>query len=199
MSGEETQAKGADGARRAKLWLDATTRVNVQWVNPDRVAIPKLSFNWADGGEPFSFDLGGILIGEELQGQEFLAECKKYATASDQNKHYDKYLAQCYRAFEMRADRCDNFMWITWSPFNVTDWDQILSVPRVRSSVLKYSDRVLNEPDVSVAESLISDEVCKEVSDRLWMIVLSDRQEKLTLTREHLGIIRNYDTVKGFQ
>ena len=49
MSGEATHAKGADGARRAKAWLEATTRVNVHWVNPDPVAVEKLTFSWADG------------------------------------------------------------------------------------------------------------------------------------------------------
>ncbi|GAB2846175.1 hypothetical protein GCM10022221_51830 [Actinocorallia aurea] len=196
MSGEETQAKGADGARRARNWLDATTRVNVQWVNPEPVAIPKLSFHWENHKEPFSFDLGGILLGGELQGQEFLAECKKYATASDQGKHYIKYLAQCYQALKSRPDRCDNFMWITWSPFNVTEWDQQMTPLKVRSSVLDYRKFLFGEDDKNVAGDLISDELCKDVADRLWMIVLSDRQETLTLTREHLGVIRRYDTEK---
>jgi hypothetical protein len=197
MSGEATQAKGADGARRAKAWLDATTRVNVQWVNPQPVAIPKLTFEWADDSEPFSFDLGGILLGEELEGQEFLGECKKYDSAHNQGQHYEKYLAQCYRAYTLRPDRCDNFIWITWAPFNVRTWDELLTSQKVRTSVLKFRKQVFNEPDEVNAESLISEEICKDVADRLWLIVLSDRQESLTLTREHLGVIRKHDTLKG--
>ncbi|MFF0525337.1 hypothetical protein ACFYTC_42145 [Actinomadura nitritigenes] len=197
MSGEETQAKGADGARRAKLWLDATTRVNVRWVNPEKHAVRKLTFEWADGSEPFSFDLGGILLGEDLEGQEFFAECKKYANAYDQGKHYRKYLAQCYRALHLRPERCDNFMWITWAPFDVTVWEELLSAKRVRQAVLEHSAKVLNEPRKEQAESLVSEEMCEDVSDRLWMIVLSDRQERLTLTREHLAVIRHHDTIEG--
>ncbi|MGW6449523.1 hypothetical protein [Lentzea sp. NPDC055074] len=196
MSGEETQAKGADGARRAKLYLESFARANVQWVNPDPISIPKLTFPWANGKD-FSFDLGGILLGEELHGQEFLAESKMYKSAQDQGTHYRKYLAQCYRAFQLRPDRCDNFTWITWAPFLVTEWDELDSPEMVKASVLLHRDRVFNVADEDEANSLIVDQTCKDVADRLWMWVLSKRQEKLTLTREHLGVIRKYDTMKG--
>jgi hypothetical protein len=46
IEGESAQAKGADGARRAKRWLESTTRVNAQWVNPNAAAVPKLQFKW---------------------------------------------------------------------------------------------------------------------------------------------------------
>jgi hypothetical protein len=52
----------------------------VQWVNPEPVAVKKLTFSWADN-TTFSFDLAGILRGEEVEGQEFFAECKKYQDA----------------------------------------------------------------------------------------------------------------------
>jgi hypothetical protein len=65
----------------------------VWWVNPDPVAVPKLTFQWTDGGT-FSFDLGGVLEGGELAGHEFLAEAKMYANAGDQNALYDEYLAK---------------------------------------------------------------------------------------------------------
>ncbi|MEJ1155156.1 hypothetical protein [Microbacterium marmarense] len=40
IEGESAQAKGADGAQRAKRWLESTTRVNAQWVNPNPPAAP---------------------------------------------------------------------------------------------------------------------------------------------------------------
>jgi hypothetical protein len=57
--GEQPHAQGADGARRAKLWLDSATRASVWWVDPDLVAVPKLTFKWADDAT-FSFDLCGV-------------------------------------------------------------------------------------------------------------------------------------------
>ncbi|MBO4140070.1 hypothetical protein J5U46_07920 [Micromonospora tulbaghiae] len=196
MSGEETQAKGADGARRAKLWLESTTRVNVQWVNPHPVAVPKLTFKW-HGGSTFSFDLGGVLLGEELHGQEFLAECKKYAKPSDQGTLYVKYLAQCYRAYSERPDRCDNFFWITWSPFSSNRWDELLTPGYVRDAVLAHHEKALGTENLDAARREISDNLCKDVADRLWMILLTDRQEKLQPTRLHLGVIRKFDTERG--
>src|SRR5437899_735256 len=94
--GEATHAVGRDGAIRAKQWLDATTRVDVTWINPD--AVEKLTFTWADGST-FSFDLGGTLRGGDWHGEEFFAEVKKYSAAQDQGQLYSEYLAKCYRAF----------------------------------------------------------------------------------------------------
>ncbi|MEZ7130462.1 hypothetical protein ACBR40_34460 [Nonomuraea sp. AD125B] len=197
MSGEEAHFKGQDGAQRAKRWLDATTRVNVRWVNPEPHAVRKLTFYWTDG-EDYSFDLGGIFLGDELDGQEFFAESKNYKNASDQGGHYVKYLAGCYRAYDTRPERCDNFMWITWSPFNTTTWDKLMAPDTVKAAVLKFSGRVLGEPDEEAARGLISEDICKAVSERLWMIVLSERQERhLTLSQKHLAVIRYHDTNGG--
>ncbi|MGI5503012.1 hypothetical protein [Lentzea sp. CA-135723] len=196
MSGEETQAKGADGVRRAKLYLESTTRANVQWVNPDKVAVPKLSFEWAND-KTFSFDMGGILLGGELQGQEFLAECKYYTSAQDQGTHYRRFLAQCYRAYNLRPDRCDKFLWVTWSPFLVNDWGDLMTSEWVRDCVLMHRERVFNVANKEQAAELVSGDACKDVSERLGMVFISEFQEKLTLSREHLGVIRQYDTNKG--
>jgi hypothetical protein len=198
MSGEETQAKGADGARRAKLWLDSTTRANTRWVNPEKVAVPKLTFPWVTPNRSFSFDLGGILLGGEINNQEFLAESKKYTKARDQGQHYRKFLAQCYQALRTRPDRCDNFMYITWAPFNAENWDELIKPDKVRSSVLELRHLALGIEDENEASAAISEETCKDVAERLWMIVLGDRQEQhLKLTSEHLGVIRKYDTERG--
>lgn len=192
VSGEQAHAKGADGAQRAKRWLEGTTRANVPWVNPDPVSVPKLTFPWVDGSESFSFDLGGTLISGEVAGQEFLAESKYYENAYNQGTMYYEYLAKCYAARKLRPDRCDNFMWITWSPFATTTWADLLSVDRVRKSVLKEHKRALGVAEED-APAAIDETVCKDVAARLWIIVLSERQEKhLVLSAEHQGLIRKH-------
>ena len=194
VTGEGIQAKGADGARRAKLWLEATTRANVPWVNPDSVAVPKLTFRWPDDSGSFSFDLGGTLIGGELAGQEFLAECKNYENASDQGSHYSAYLAKCYVARSTRPDRGENFMWITWSPFATRTWSELVSTDRVKAAVLKECRRVLRVDDKNALAAL-DEQLCKDVASRLWIIVLSEKQEKhLVLSLRHLGLIRAHIT-----
>lgn len=196
MTGEQLHAVGADGARRAKLWLEATTRANVEWVNPDALAIRKLQFPWHDGS-PFSFDIGGRLVGDPLGGEEFFAEVKKYADAGDQNGLYNEYLAKCYCAFRHRPDRCDNFMWITWSAFATRTWSELCTSQRVREAVISRSLKTLGV-DNAAAPTTIDESMCDEVATRLWIIVLSEKQEKhLVLTPEHQKLIRGHVAEKA--
>ena len=132
MPGESLHEVGRDGAIRAKRWLEATTRVDVPWVNPDHVA--KLSFPWIGKGT-FSFDLGGTLRGGDVHGQEFFAEVKRYTNASDQGSLYREYLAKCYCAYQCSPARCDHFMWITWHPFSVTRWTRLCTAKEVEDAV----------------------------------------------------------------
>ncbi|MFE3217655.1 hypothetical protein [Streptomyces antimycoticus] len=195
MSGELLHSKGEEGARRAKHWLDATTRANARWVNPNPTAIPKLTFDWVDGS-PFSFDLGGLLIGGQFDGQEFLVESKFYETPGHQGSMYVEYLAKCYRAYKTRPDRCDNFMWITWHPFSLTKWAKLCTTSEVKSAVITHHEKSLGCVDSNDAAELVDEESCKEVADRLWLILLSKRQEELVISKKHLGWIRDRETTE---
>lgn len=198
MAGEELHEQGAQGARRAKEWLDATTRANAMWVVPNTLAVAKLTFAWGDQtGDKFSFDLGGQLLGGDIHGQEFLAESKFYSSHGDQGVQYSTWLGKCYCAYKQRPERCDNFMWITWAPFLVTKWPDLRTTSYVRDQVLVHSDRVLGTGDPTEAEALVENEVCTAVADRLWIIVLSERQERLVISKEHRGVIQAHDTRKG--
>lgn len=186
VSGEELHELGRMGAIRAKRWLDATTRVDVTWVNPDAVA--KLTFAWKDGSK-FSFDLGGTLRGGDVHGQEFFAEIKKYNTAGDQSVLYSEYLAKCFRAFCDMPSRCDHFMWLTWHPFSQTKWNQLCTAAEVRAAVLTHRAKCLGEGDEALASAAIDPAICDAVAGRLWLIVLSDRQESLVIDREDLELV----------
>ncbi|MBN9113568.1 MAG: hypothetical protein J0I34_32910 [Pseudonocardia sp.] len=189
MSGEEAHAKGAEGAQRARTYLELTSRAKVQWINPHPLAVRKLTFTWADDSEPFSFDIGGQLLGEELDGQEFLAECKNYATSSDLLPHYRKFLAQCYRAYSLRPERCDNFLFISFAAFGGSVWDTLTSVERVIEAVESRKVAATTSGEVDV-------EIRKAVADRLRILILSPWHERLVLTKEHLGVIRRFDAEK---
>ncbi|WP_147429640.1 hypothetical protein [Arthrobacter oryzae] len=197
ITGEAVQAKGADGARRAKRWLESTTRVNAQWVNPDPPALAKLTFSWPHGGQTFSFDLGGTLKYGDLEGEMFFAESKNYAKASDLPTHYEKYLAQCYVAYLDKPGYCDHFMWIAWSPHGTTTWDTLLTAEAVQAAVVRHRKNVFGVELVKDAESLVDFTTCKEVAMRLWMIILSERQEKLVISPEHRGVIEKYEITKA--
>ncbi len=195
MSGEQTHEVGADGARRAKLWLERTTRVQVHWTNPQHAA--KLAFDWPQGGS-FSFDLAGVLKGDDLDGQTFVAEVKKYKNQSDLPDHYSDFLAKCYCALAARPDRCDHFLMISWAPFLATVWDELCDSNRVVDAVVSKRSRIFEGKNLSAGEanSLVKVDVASEVAARIWIVILSDKQECLTLTGEHLGVIQSLMVAK---
>lgn len=198
IQGEAAQAKGADGARRAKRWLEATTRVNAQWVNPDPPAIPKLTFDWPHGGQSFSFDLGGLLKYGELDGQMFFAESKNYTAPNDLSRHYSVFLAQCYVAYTALPHHCDHFMWIAWSPHNINHWPKLTTADYVRDHVIKNRTRIFGDIDEDEARRQLDPDVVSEVADRLWLIILSEKQETLVISNEHRGLIEQHEVEKGF-
>lgn len=196
MPGESEHLKGADGAQRAKRWLELTTRVNVHWVNPDPIAVKKLSFSMPNGSS-FSYDIGGVMRGGDLESSEFFAEVKKYKDAADQPTMYDEFLAKSYRAYSIRPERCDNFMWITWAPFSATSWSKHTSIEKIKAATEKYPKYNFLAEDEKY-EILINDDTVKAVSERLWIIVLSDKQvENLSMSDSDLGIIRMHESGNG--
>jgi hypothetical protein len=200
MLGEQLHERGREGARRAKEWLESTTRVNVCWTNPDPIAVPKLTFAWADDTAKFSYDIGGLLLGGELDGQEFLGEVKKYANAADQGSLYDEYLAKCYRARKTTLSRCDNFFWVTWSPFRATGWQRNCSNEQIVDALIRHRGKALGIDDEAEAKAAVAADrpFIDDLATRLWLIVVCDKQiDHLILSKEHLGVIKQYETTKG--
>ncbi|MGW4119869.1 hypothetical protein [Nocardia sp. NPDC004711] len=196
MAGESEQAKGRQGALLAKLWLNRTTRATSCIVNPDNFAKQKLTLKKADYrtlNDVFSFDLGGRLRGGELEGQDFLAEVKNYKNSSNLPGHFRDFLAHCYRAMIVQHLMADNFFWIAFSPHTASKWDQLANADAVKAAVLDTETRGINfTPEQDPQEEFL-EEVAKEVSNRIWMIVLSEKQIKhLTLLEEHHRIIEGH-------
>ncbi|MHC3368736.1 hypothetical protein ACYAFX_16530 [Rhodococcus aetherivorans] len=163
MAGETEQLKGREGALLAKKWLERTTRVKVPWVNPDEVAVPKLTFDKVhqeNNSNSFSFDFGGHFRGEEIDGQQFLAECKTYKSSQDQGTHYSEFLAKCYRVVSLNNPFSDNFLWVSFAPFNVTVWDKQTGEEAVRKAVIK--ERAINFGPEQNPETEIDDEIVKK-------------------------------------
>ena len=171
-SGEEIQRKGEEGAHRAKRWLERTLRAKVQWVNPDRTAV-----------------------------KNFFAEVKNYSSASDQSSMFTDFLAKCYVARKEDPKFTDVFLWITWSPFRVTKWNQLHSPEEIKKAILDKRNRLrsLNISDTQEAEKALSqeEEFLNSLSKDIWLLVLSKEQEDfLTISREEMGVIAQYRTGK---
>jgi hypothetical protein len=197
--GEETQAAGRQAAKDAKRWLADTTRVSTAWLNPE--ALARLQFDWPGvANHKFSFDIGGMLRGDPFHNQEFFGEVKGYHRVSEakQSDEYVSYLAKCYAAYRSAPARCDHFMWITWTPFRIhaaarntyRPWPALWSGREVRKAVVRHRSRVFG-PNLSVQDALalatIAD--CNAVAERLWVIVLHEKQEQLTILKKHRRLV----------
>ncbi|MEV5570831.1 hypothetical protein AB0L06_12325 [Spirillospora sp. NPDC052269] len=184
MAGEDHQIKGFDGLRRAKKWLDASTRVKQIWTNENRGLKELLAFDWPHGKD-FSFDMGGQLRGGDLEGKTFLAEVKSYTHEMDLAVHFREFLTQCYVALREKPDRSDIFMWISWSPFQAQKWHEHATALAVQKSVLKHCSQIFGTLDEAEAQKQIDPALISGVSQRVWMITLCDQQEDLVIAHEH--------------
>jgi hypothetical protein len=155
-----------------------------------------LTFDWPFGGQTFSFDLGGHLKYGEYANEMFFAEVKNYDAPHDLATHYSRFLAECYVAYLDKPGYCDHFMWLSWSPHSITDWPKLTSADYVRKHVLNHREVVFGTDNVDVAKAAVDEDAVIAVASRLWLIVLSEKQESLVISREHRGVIEKYETEK---
>ncbi len=208
MAGEAMHQKGADGTRRAKRWLDSTTRTKATWTNDDAVSAGRLEFQWPYAGQqPFSFDLGGILYGKPFDEHAFLAEVKNYSGSSDLGEHYDDYLAKCYLVHRDHSKWANAFMFLTWHPFRSTKWKQLGDPEAVIDGCVRNRERLLDIPNGSTkaekeafaeeARAALDTTVIRELCERLWIVVLSEKQESLLMSDEDRGLVIASRIAKG--
>ncbi|MFT3832537.1 MAG: hypothetical protein QM711_04345 [Micropruina sp.] len=195
IHGEALHELGRDGARRAKQWLESTSRVDACWVNPDKGAREKLTFGWPEGGQSFSFDLGGKLRYGSVDGELFYAEVKKHSTSSSLNQNYKAFLAKCYVAYLQEPKYTDHFMWLSWTPHGTTRWSSLTTATEVRGAVIAHAARIF--PAGTDPEAAVDDAACAAVAERLWLLILSDKQETLVPAVEHLGLIHAHEMRKA--
>lgn len=181
MAGETTHRIGQEGVERARAWLEKTGRVQVHYTVYEVSGAPFLTFGNTTGGE-FSFDMCGTLDLDEGR-TSFYGEVKKYNDVGSQPQEYSEYLAKCYRATSLH-ERPYHFMWITWHPFSQTKWSRLCTAAEVRAAVVSYKTKYCGDAQD------INEDLCEELADRLWLIVLSDRQEGLSMSDEMLAELR---------
>jgi hypothetical protein len=149
-----------------------------------------MTFAWPHNPQPYSFDIGGLLHGGEFEGDTFLAECKKYTNhKNNQGAEYRSFLAKCYSTDQRMPDYFNHFMWITWHPFSITEWSLLTSVDYVKRSILEERSRVLGIDDLEQAESRLDAAAAGRVAGKLWIWVLSDKQERLVITPDNRRLI----------
>ena len=201
MAGEDAQDAGREGLQRAKRWLELSTRVDQSWTHRDRPMAELLEFSWPHGSrETFSFDLGGKFRGESLDNQSFVAEVKRYRNEGDLPAHFRDFQAKCYAALGEHPQRCDHFLWLSWSPFQAQRWDQHTTVPSVTRALMHTTnrERVLGVADEIDARSQVDLERLGKVAERIWLVTLNDKQEHLVLSKKHyLEVVKLITSERG--
>ncbi|RPK75702.1 hypothetical protein EES45_24760 [Streptomyces sp. ADI97-07] len=183
-AGEQQQERGREGAYFAQAWLESTTRVNAPWIVYEA---PQMTTLTLLNGKHESWDVAGYF--ENDKKNQFYAEIKNY-TSDGQGPKYREYLADCYSAtakmIKDGLDRECEFMWITWHPFAMGAWTKLCDEAMIQEAVKEYPEKL--------GEDYYDPEIGKLLAERLWLIVLSERQEELMMKREYLGHIRSFIT-----
>jgi hypothetical protein len=200
MAGEDAQDTGREGLQRARQWLSLTTRVKDSWTHSEEPLAELIHFQWPYGSQAtFSFDLGGIFKDGDLDGQSFVAEVKNYRYEMDLPDQFLDFLAKCYVALEAKPARCDHFLWISWSPFQARSWHKHATTESVKKALAHPSNRkrVLDVDTASDAMQKWNIELMSKVASRIWLITLSDQQEKLVLTPSNHRLVKFFSEEQG--
>lgn len=80
-------------------------------------------------------------------------------------------------------------MWITWAPFLVTSWSTLNSPERVVDAVVTHRTRIIGDVSEEEARDQIDGDIAASVAERLWLIVLSQKQETLVPLLEWQAIV----------
>lgn len=186
MAAEAAHEIGREGVMRVKQFLESTTYLNVPWTAYDHESMCKLQR--LDGSKKV-YDLRGFFLGERRR--PLYIESKKYASAGSQGSYYREFLADVYsitaRAQKEDMDENAEFMWITWHPFSLGQWSKLSHHEYVKSSVASYP-ALLGIESADDAASSIDEDLCRTVADRLWIIVLSDRQHDLVMSPHEIKV-----------
>ena len=114
---------------------------------------------------------------------------------------FKRFLAQAYSATKARLDRGTDpkweFMWATTCPWKGDGFRKVATWEEVRDAVAWDRDRDVAAPVAgrrlprAVPEGHeVDEDVARSVAERIWVWVISDRHEGMTLGRKMRGWIR---------
>jgi len=174
---EGAHAKGLEGVRLAKRYLESTTYIRLPFsVYEDSVQTTLVRL---DGGKKI-YDMAGHLLGDKPH--PLAVEVKNYDAVGNQAAEYTEYLANAYSitAHEIneRGDLRREFMWVTWHPFSQSKWGKLTSGAEIKAAIEEHPE--------ALGDSAFDTELAARVASRLWLVVLSRRHEQLMLTSKEL-------------
>ncbi|MFJ7621379.1 hypothetical protein ACIQYZ_21505 [Rhodococcus erythropolis] len=190
MSAAETvQKDGMDGVDLAQRFLESTTWIELPFNVYDNAPICTLE---RLDGKRKRYDLMGSIFTDPHT--PLYVEVKDYdSNGGKQGGEFWQFLANAYsitaRDIKNHDDGRREFMWITRHPFNLKDWSKITDPTRITEALER-------EPEALAGESIDPD-ILATVSERIWLLVLHERQERLMLTAKELSLIEAQLNRKG--
>ena len=91
----------------------------------------------------------------------------------------------------------DHFMWISWAPFRAQSWEKLTTSTEIREAVLAEAPRALGTSDPVEAEELLKEDVVQDLAERLWLVVMSEKQERLVPLDDWRGVVARYYNSNG--
>lgn len=179
---EEAQENGRKGVFKTKTWLESTTHIQLPF---DVYGFTSMCTVTLLNEDVQAFDLKGII---HTRGVPLFVENKAYTATGGQAKAFDDFLAIAYSSTAKEIARVSDwkaeFMWVTTHPFSLNNWSTLTTRERMAKALKKDTTNVLNGQEVD--EGLLT-----TVANRIWLLVLSERQHELTLSATELHTVQS--------
>jgi hypothetical protein len=179
---EDVQELGRRGVAAVKRWLEATTYLELPF-DAYNHAVDCLIAHSAGVKQ---FDLDGYYLTDDKD--PITVECKAYTTTGAQYREFRLFLAIAYSStWEERSKfagkyRKRHFLWVTKHPFSLGKWPVLESHDEMRDALILHPEYLAGE---EMDENLLRD-----VSSRIMVLVYSDKQSALSLTPDELRRVR---------
>lgn len=182
---EEEQEIGRAGVKRVQRLLEGTLRFRLPYdayKHKERVSLKML------GGMVKLYDLNGDFLDEQGQAvTRIFVESKNLADAGGQSAEFEEFLARAYSAtMQEREDTGIDpkweFMWATTCPWKGSGFRQVAEKAALEAAIEAHRGGPVIPED-----HVIDRDVLDHVQERLWVWVISDRQEDMTLSAEMRG------------
>lgn len=179
MAAEATQEKGRRGVAHTKRWLEATTYVELQFNAYEDEGMCELEL--LSGTK--IFDMFGFMLGKERR--PVYVENKDDTNVSRLYAAYQDFIANAYSATAKRIqttrDQKAEFMWVSTHPFNQREWANLTTPEEVKAALDKH-------PEV-LGGAAVDDDLVRTVAERIWVLVMSQRQLEISLTHDEVLLV----------
>jgi hypothetical protein len=111
--------------------------------------------------------------------------------------HYDDFLAKSYLVWRDHSRWVNQFMFLTWHPFRIRTWTKLCDADAVAKACIANRGRLFGEEDEGKAKGHVDIALTSELAERLWLVVLSEKQEQLLISDEDRALIVESRVKKG--